>query len=85
MWVRLSQRKVGGSEFFWIMDHAGNTEVPHEQEISDTPRRKPPRRILYSFPRSPWECRPPRSACSAKTLGRGSVHDGVFTQSVGTR
>ena len=30
-------------------------------------------------------CRPPRSACSAQALGRGSVQDGIPTQSVGTR
>ncbi len=30
-------------------------------------------------------CRPPRSAWSAQTLGRGSVQDGIPTQSVGTR
>ena len=30
-------------------------------------------------------CCPPRSACSVQGAGRGSVHDGVFTQSVGTR
>ena len=30
-------------------------------------------------------CCPPRSACSAQALGRGSVQDGIPTQSVGTR
>ena len=30
-------------------------------------------------------CRPPRSACSAQAAGRGSVHDGIPTQSVGAR
>ena len=30
-------------------------------------------------------CRPPRSGYSAQALGRGSVHDGIPTQSVGTR
>jgi hypothetical protein len=38
-----------------------------------------------SFPCSAWECRLPRSAWSAEALGRGSVPDGIPTQSVGTR
>ena len=33
----------------------------------------------------PALCRPPGSACSAQAAGRGSVHDGIPTQSVGTR
>ncbi len=44
-------------------------------------------RVVNSFPRSAWECRPRRSASvspSAAPLGTRSVQDGIPTQSVGT-
>jgi hypothetical protein len=50
-----------------------------------TPRRTPLRRVPYSFPRSPWEYRLPRSAWSAQALGRRSVPNGIPAQSAGTR
>jgi len=73
-------------EVLWVDPRAWLREALGKSfEIRETPRRTPLLRDRVSFPRSPWECRLPRSAWTAAALGRRSVHDGIPTQSVGTR